>query len=166
MNILWRTNVFNYKKIVKEASDYWHNMPTSNTKNKKKVYSSYSCEEYSFFISRYSISIWANNDILTDTQKEIEDVLKIIFRNKKITGFIDNIKDDNAWILNVLPSIPNIHKVSTSISPHWSNSQIEACKIWIDGLEVSEDDKGNKECVLSILNTFLVNNAVGTVANK
>lgn len=163
MTILWRTNYFNYKKILRESSEYWFDLQNSNHKNKKQVYSSYCCEEYSFFISRYSISIWTSKNLSVSMQKEIEDVLEIIFKSEKIRGFIDNITEDNEWILNILPNIPNIHKVSTSVKFSWNKTELEECKKFIDNLVVSEADEGKKKCIQSILNTLIINDSVGKI---
>lgn len=156
MNILFRCNKLKYNKILKELNTYWNTLEHKNIQKKKKT-DYFCCESYDFFVHRYSISIWAVDDLSENCKDEILKMLQIIFKDKKITGFADRFNEEKEWVIEILSQIENIHKVSSDIPNKWKLSELEECKEYVSSLSVNDKDADKKERLLSILNIMIIN---------
>lgn len=156
MTILYRCNKFKHQKILKELNLYWNSLAQNDIKRKKKM-DYFCCEEYSFFVNRYSISIWGSKELSKEHKDEITQMLQIIFKDKKIKGFVDKISDEESWLLDIFKEIKNIHKVSRDIPNNWTISDLEECREFVSSLTVEEKDKNKKSRLITILNTMIIN---------
>lgn len=171
MNIIHSCGKYRTKKIIKTVNHYWYDICPSSAEEKNKLkrirynHSVFSCHEYTFSISPYSLNIWCSEHINETSKVEIKTFLDLIFTDngkvpkKSVRGYFSEASPHEKWLVDMLSGYGNIyrHKPNIPCGHEISRERIDECIQFMQELDVSVGQEYIRKSIVDILNTVKIN---------